>query len=385
MALTAIDLFAGAGGFSLAALAAGFEIRAAVEIDKHAVATYRHSVFPRCPREPYLADSDIRTISWRDFLNRSQLTVGECDLLLGGPPCQGFSTHRINDAGVNDPRNELLLSYFSAVKAIRPKCFLVENVSGLLWPRHKSYLAEFLSRARNSGYRVHPPVLLNARDYGVPQNRKRVFILGVRRDAGIGEVVWPPPSTHAAPQSDEVKAGFKQPWQTARAVFKVALSKSDPNSRYMRSSLELRKVFAKTPKNGGSRGQSQRILTCHKNHDGHKDVYGRIDPTKPGPTMTSGCINPSKGRFVHPTADHAITARHAARFQSFPDDFVFLGGLTAAGHQIGNAVPPLMGQILTKAIASALAPLGIPLPGEAAVLGASGWPGEDERNPQPHG
>ena len=105
------------------------------------------------------------------------------------------------------------------------------------------------------------------------------------------------------------------------------------------------KRFKKTKLNGGGReGWKDDALDCHKTHTGHKDVYGRIDPKKLGPTMTTGCINPSKGRFVHPTKHHAITARHAARFQTFPDDFIFEGGLGNSGKQIGNAVPVALGE-----------------------------------------
>lgn len=122
----------------------------------------------------------------------------------------------------------------------------------------------------------------------------------------------------------------------------------------MNHSQELIDVFMRTPINGGSRKDSGRILPCHGKHDGHKDVYGRIDPSVPGPTMTTACINPSKGRFVHPIENHGITLRQAARFQTFPDDYIFKGGLIAAGVQIGNAVPVLLGEVLLKAVSESL-------------------------------
>jgi DNA (cytosine-5)-methyltransferase 1 len=107
----------------------------------------------------------------------------------------------------------------------------------------------------------------------------------------------------------------------------------------MKHSDELIEAFKRTPINGGSRKDSGRILPCHKDHRGHNDVYGRIDPDVPAPTMTTACINPSKGRFVHPTEHHGITLRQAARIQSFPEWYVFEGGLMAGGAQVGNAVP----------------------------------------------
>lgn len=351
--LTAIDLFAGAGGLSLAAINCGVEVRAAVENDAHAVETYRNNILPRSSCPIHIEASDIREVHWAPLLKAARMIRRECDILLGGPPCQGFSTHRINGAGIGDPRNKLLLSYFEGLKVVNPRAFLVENVTGILWPRHASDLKAFLKGCRRSGYFVFDPVVLNARDYGVPQNRKRVFILGFRGDLKFADS-WPPQPTHFAPDSEKVQSGSAHAWHTAAEVFLRPLRRSDPNAIHMNHSEALRQVFETTPKNGGSRLQSARVLPCHKDHNGHKDVYGRIDPRKPGPTITTGCINPSKGRFVHPTANHAITARHAARFQSFPDDFVFYGGLIAAGLQIGNAVPVRLGEVVITAIIDAL-------------------------------
>ncbi|WP_211103929.1 DNA cytosine methyltransferase [Skermanella pratensis] len=122
----------------------------------------------------------------------------------------------------------------------------------------------------------------------------------------------------------------------------------------MRHGQALTDAFATTPHNGGSRHESNRILDCHKNHDGHADVYGRINPANPAPTMTTACINPSKGRFVHPTLNHGITVRQSARIQTLPDDFVFAGGLRAAGQQIGNAVPVALAKLLVGHIKALL-------------------------------
>jgi DNA (cytosine-5)-methyltransferase 1 len=116
----------------------------------------------------------------------------------------------------------------------------------------------------------------------------------------------------------------------------------------------LIEAFRNTPINGGSRKDSGRVLACHRDHDGHKDVYGRIDSRKPAPTMTTACINPSKGRFVHPSEHHGITVRQAARIQTFPEHFTFSGGLMAAGKQVGNAVPVRLGATLIKQLAPLL-------------------------------
>lgn len=341
-----VDLFAGAGGFSLAAVKAGCSIAVAIENDPYAVETYKTNLLKyESAKNVNLLENSILEYT-PEVVRAEKLGDVECDLLLGGPPCQGFSTHRILDAGVNDPRNQLVLAYFSFVKAFRPRVFLMENVPGILWERHKNYLEKFYKEGKKAGYKVLDPVVLDARDFGVPQRRKRVFILGVRDDVDLHEFVWPPQATHVSP--GKAKQGEKT-WIPCKDVFTSA-SEGDLNDIHMNHGADLVQAFRNTPLNGGSRKDSGRILPCHKKHDGHKDVYGRINSDEPAPTMTTACINPSKGRFVHPTEHHGITLRQAARIQTFPDDFTFIGGITAASRQIGNAVPIELGKYLIKHI-----------------------------------
>ena len=349
--VVACDLFAGAGGLSLGAHQAGIEIAAAVEWDHHACETYRFNLIEKQRYNTLLYQNDTNDLDPQTLLDEAFERTGDCDLLLGGPPCQGFSTHRIKDKGVDDPRNQLLLRYFEFVRVLRPKFFVVENVPGLLWDRHKSYLAQFYSLAEKAGYGLMKPRLLNARDYGVPQNRKRVFILGYDLGEFTEAPAWPPNPTHAAPGG----ATDLLDWRTAADAFKSRERRTDPNNVHMNHGAELIEAFKRTPLNGGSRKDSGRVLPCHKNHDGHKDVYGRINPDHPGPTMTTACVNPSKGRFVHPTEHHGITVRQAARLQTFPDWFVFSGGLMASGAQVGNAVPVLLAQTLLEPLKQVIA------------------------------
>lgn len=354
--MKAVDLFCGAGGFTLAAKMLGIQVLAAIDSDLHACATYRLNFVYRKRIKPQLYEKDILSVDPDGMLQDLNLKAGDIDILMGGPPCQGFSTHRFKDAGVNDRRNELLRRYFDFVEVLKPKTFIVENVSGLLWRRHENHLNEFYRLARAAGYEVHEPKILNARDFGVPQNRKRVFILGKHDDVEAG-FIWPPEATHFDPKSVDGRREKRLHWQPASVVFDVCLDHDDPNNVHMNHTVELVEVFKSTPKNGGSRSQSKRQLPCHEKHDGHKDVYGRIDPAKPGPTITTGCVNPSRGRFLHPTQNHGITVRHAARFQTFPDHFVFEGGLMAAAAQVGNAVPIKLGMVVLDGIRRGLARL----------------------------
>ncbi len=345
-----IDLFAGAGGFSLAAKNVGFKVSAAIEINNHACATYRHNLIENNSTKLYqrnILELVPEEIKRTHFMDRTL-----CDIVLGGPPCQGFSVHRIKSAGIDDPRNKLILRYFEYVAVLKPKVFLMENVPGILWTRHKKFLDAFYAEGEKAGYQLMQPVTLDARDYGLPQRRKRVFILGIRPDIEFN-TVWPPAATHCIAKEIEKNPSL-HPWLPASDVFNNPIPENDENNIHMNHTVDLIEVFKSTPLNGGSRRDSNRVLRCHEEHNGHKDVYGRIDPTQPGPTMTTACINPSKGRFVHPTEHHGITLRQAARFQTFPDWFVFKGGIIAAGEQIGNAVPVKLGEVLLRTIAEGL-------------------------------
>lgn len=350
--LTAIDLFCGAGGFSLAAQNTGIKILAALELSRLACATYTANFITDTSSPPVLLEQDILTVSPKNFSQHIRVPPHSLDILMGGPPCQGYSSHRLGDSCKNDPRNKLLIRYFDFVKYLDPQAFIVENVPGMLWERHKEYVKKFYVLAESAGYHVTHPLILNAKDYGVPQNRRRVFIFGTKHPIPAG--MWPPPPTHFSPDSPQVLQQQQPAWVNAIHVFNEPLAVHDPNTIHMQHCQELIDVFKSTPKNGGSRAQSNRVLPCHKKHHGHKDVYGRIDPARPGPTMTTACTNPSKGRFLHPTENHGITVRHAARFQTFPENFTFQGGIIETSRQVGNAVPIKLGQAVLQQIVKIL-------------------------------
>ncbi len=380
--LTAIDLFSGAGGFSLAAYNAGVDVLAAIEFDQNAAETYKKNLVDRLGVKIKVYAEDITEFDIDSLVNDIGIKKGELDILLGGPPCQGFSSHRIKDSGKDDPRNALLIRYFDFVEHLRPKAFLVENVPGLLWPRHEKYLNDFLDLTKEHGYQIVTcaPLILNARDYGVPQNRKRAFILALRNDVMQEDVNWPPPPTHHKSGDSlwlTASSAFEEPNLIVLDTFKKRLEEKFGNSREESNQIveslkwgekldpqdscnlsmthyeTLTEVFENTPLLG-DRDESGRELNCHKNYKGHKDVYGRIYPHLQANTITAGCNNPSKGRFVHPWLNHGITLRHAARLQTFPDDYVFTGGSMSVAKQIGNAVPVKLGEALIEEISRLL-------------------------------
>ena len=317
-----IDLFSGAGGLSLASKLLGLKVIGALEIDHYSCETYRNNLI-NAEDATILIESDITELSPHEFIKRIGIKKKGCDIILGGPPCQGFSSllYRKNNP---DPRNTLLWHYFEYIEAIAPKAFLVENVPGMLWDKNRMFVDRFYELADKGGYHIYKPEILDAKDYGVPQTRKRVFIYGIQKYLkDLIRSKWSPEITHGLPRPLEVQGEILEPYLQASSVFDTPLSNVDPNNIHMQHSKELVEVFKSTPKNGGSRADSSRVLPCHKNHNGHKDVYGRINPNKPGPTMTTSCTNPSKGRFCAPLRKSRYNRQTRGKVSDLPGQFHF--------------------------------------------------------------
>ncbi|MCC6838522.1 MAG: DNA cytosine methyltransferase [Flavobacteriales bacterium] len=319
--LNAIDLFAGCGGLTEGLRQAGFSVRAAVELDANAARVYRAN-HPRTK----MVERSIREVDGKELLDA--IPSGVCHLLAGCPPCQGFSSlRRLNrKRSVRDERNDLVLDFLRLVEEIRPVTVMMENVPGLT----DYYLFKrLLRRLKEMEYKVDYKVL-NVMDFGVPQSRKRLVLVGSR----VGRLTLA--EKGLAPRSVRQAIGGLVP----------AHDSSDPCHNVKRNhSIEVLDRMARTPIDGGSwRDLPEEMwLACHKKKDaGFHDVYGRMKWDDVAPTITGGCLNPSKGRFIHPVADRAITPREAALLQSFPSDYRFLMdiSLDEIAKQIGNALPP---------------------------------------------
>ena len=329
---TAIDLFSGCGGLTQGLRDAGFSVLAAVEIDSLASITYR-SNHP----DVRLLESDIRKISGPQLLKATGISPGELDLLAGCPPCQGFS--RLPDKNrrrrLADPRNRLIDDMLRLIESLRPKTVMIENVPNL--SKYSRY-ANFKRRLRELGYNVTDAVL-DVADFGVPQRRKRLVVLA----SSLGTLSHPAPAKSRKTVRDAI-AGLPPPKQS-----------EDPlNSLTEARSERIAALIRRVPRNGGSRTDLPRkfALKCHREIDGYFDVYGRMAWDDVSPTITGGCINPSKGRFLHPEADRAITLREAALLQSFPSGYRFSldRGKYAAAEMIGNALPPVFSRIQARSI-----------------------------------
>ena len=320
--LIAVDLFCGCGGLSLGLHRAGFRVAAAIEIDPKAQATYKLNH----PRAELYAE-DIRNVDPRKVLRKIGLRVGELDLLAGCPPCQGFSRLRTKNQGtsVSDPRNNLIRHFLRFVVAMRPKSVMLENVPALAEDGRFRRLCKSLEKL---GYHYLVRIL-DAADYGVPQRRRRLIMLASR--------VHEPAIAERARRRVTVRDAL-------RGVGATSKSSDELHALPEFRSEAVRKLIARVPKNGGSRAElpSRFQLKCHRRTRGFSDIYGRIAWGDVAPTITSGCHNPSKGRFLHPRYDRAITLREAALLQGFPKTYRFdvSHGKEAIALMIGNALPP---------------------------------------------
>jgi DNA (cytosine-5)-methyltransferase 1 len=332
--LTLVDLFAGCGGMTRGFEDSGsFRSVFAVELDRDAAATFAANFGDHVARVPI---EDVATFP-------------AADVLIGGPPCQGFSP--LNRAAVGFERRGLWREYLRALEAIEPRAFVMENVPELL--RSAEY-AEFERQAERLGFAVEGEVL-NAADFGVPQRRRRAIVIGTR----CGRVPWPQP-THA---------GEGAPWVTFREAVEGLPLRADGRRwhRPRQPRPESVRRYKAVPRDGGDRFAMQRNLDraglahlvprCWREKPtGTTDVFGRLWWDRPALTIRTEFYKPEKGRYLHPSAHRPITVREAARLMSFPDDFAFpeSQAMSSVARQIGNAVPPLLARRIAEALAAQL-------------------------------
>ena len=361
MTIKAIDLFSGCGGVSCGLTRAGFTVKAAVEIEKNAVDTYLN--YPSLTNVNVL-QKDIRKVSGKELLKAAKIRRNEIYLLAGCPPCQNFSMQNPKNKNKNEiERKELLYEFLRIIEEVYPPFVLMENVPGITTEFNANILNRFIQRLENAGGNasnryVVLKAVLNAADYGVPQSRKRFVLHAVRMDIyerlqAIGWIFKLPQPTHHRSGKNGLKS-----WVTVKEAIgdlpelsagqTYAGKKKVYNHKCANLSDENLARMKYIRSHGGSRDSlpESMALSCHKKKtatgevfSGHKDVYGIMDPDKPSPTMTGGCLCYSKGRYGHYSQDRAISIREAARLQTFPDDFIFSNSLTQAALQIGNAVP----------------------------------------------
>jgi len=322
MDLLSIDIFSGVGGLTEGMHQANFKTELAFEYSELASQAYKLNH----PGTTVIT-RDIRKDSTAEV--KRKLNGKKIHLLAGCPPCQGFSSiRRLNRiTPVDDDRNSLIMEYVRLVKAVKPYTIMMENVPGLikydLFQKGIKILSEELNYALD--YKI-----VNVKNYGVPQSRKRLVLVGSR----LGTIKVAEPSVQRKTVKDVI-GNLPKPKESSDELHKIF-----PNH-----SPRIKKRIKLTPKDGGSWKDlpKEYILDCHKGENiGFNDVYGRLRWNSQSTTITGGCLNPSKGRFLHPEQNRNISAREAALLQSFPADYIFPinAPVSKIALMIGNALPP---------------------------------------------
>lgn len=343
-----IDLFSGVGGLSQGFEWNGFEPVVAIDLWDDAIKTYNHN-----RKDKVGVSMDVT--KFNDELLPNILKEHKIDGIIGGPPCQGFSTARLSNATekigkINESRNHLYLEFFRTVNIVRPKFFLIENVRGLVSANKGAFVKDIMERFGGIGYNVSYKIL-NASDYGVPQNRQRVFFVGLLE----GEFEFP--------EKFEFKVSCKE------AIMDLIQSDEEANQKY---STPSKNEYQKLMRNGKKtiknhevtihNEQTTNVISMVPNGGNIKSLppeywnirkynkaFQRMNSELPSNTIDTGHRN-----YFHYEANRIPTARESARIQSFPDAFEFLGTKGSQYKQVGNAVPPLLAKALAEKIKSYL-------------------------------
>lgn len=333
-----IDCFSGAGGLCLGLIEAGFDILYSFDIDSKAIATINsnQSYFKGHKAEV----RNIYDLNAQELLSSLHLQSGELDLLAGGPPCQGFSVQRIGDD--KDERNHLIEEYIGKVIAIRPKMFLLENVPGIEGKRGHNILHNALAKVEEEGFFIHEKIL-DAQDFGVPQRRRRVVIVGERKDHELAIFKYPQPNHSRITVRDTI-ASLPEPPENGKDHPKYSLHRRD-----RLSAKNIARLQALKPGQGRDFLPPELLADCHKvssNIIGHRNVYGRMAWDDVAPTITARFDSFTRGMFGHPEQNRSISLREGAMLQTFPIDFMFVGNKVDIARQIGNAVPVKMAKAI---------------------------------------
>jgi DNA (cytosine-5)-methyltransferase 1 len=371
--LTVMDLFCGTGGISygLSKASSSLAVAAGLDLDEAACATAK-SNHPQA----LIRSLPVEEVDPREFA--AAAGTKRIDVIVGGPPCQGFSSLRPSrGTTLSDPRNHLYAEFQRFVGELRPKVFLLENVVGLVNATKGELLSDLIQGFEDLGYVVDWRVI-NAANFGVPQKRERFLLLGARSDCvPEGGIVFPTPTHMFSGRTIGIRD--KERRISNEVAGKPALTawdalsdlpSIDSGSSSDRYSSRPRNQFQRSMRSGRTplslhvaanhnekmlrvirhAGSSKSELPEGMVTSGYSSCYSRISPDEPAPTITVKFTSPSSSKCIHPFDDRAITPREAARLQTFPDGFLFEGSKTEIASQIGNAVPPLLAAVFAPLI-----------------------------------
>ncbi len=371
-----VDLFAGVGGLSLGFAWAGFHSSLHVENDRTCVEALEKN-FPNTP----IIDKDIRTVTVAQIRKHFPKPKSEVDFVIGGPPCQGFSLIGLRDP--NDPRSGLIFEFHRIVSELRPKFFVMENVPGIISANKGAFLAKLIDLLEGDGYKIQKPITtLVASDFGVPQERKRVFIVGVRSDIDF-EFKYPKPTHKKSNSTDLQKLPLtpnvfesisdlpdveRFPHLVEGDTVAYTGEPAHAYVQFLRGETKFAGLRLVRPKNwnklhctGCRRTVHGPVLTKRFIETEHGKVVPvsrlyKLDPNKVATTLRAGTPRErgahSSPRPVHPFVPRVITVREGARLQSFPDWHQFHHTKWHGFRQVGNAVPPLLAYNIAKQFAA---------------------------------
>lgn len=343
---TVIDLFAGVGGLSLGFEKEGFNVVLANEFDKSIAAAYTYN-----HRKTTMIVGDITSLDLKATFSAYR---GKIDVVMGGPPCQGFS-QKGQRKSINDERNFLFKYYVKVVEIVRPKYFVMENVPTLLTAERGYFKKEIEALFGELGYNLMSDVF-NASDYGVPQNRRRAVIIGKLNGLPVHPpkkqikkvTVWEAIEDLAFLSSGEGREEqeyFMIPSSNYAKLLRGTNQVLHNHVATRHSDIALQRLTMIPPEHG-----KEMLPIEHHTKSIYSGTWERMIKNEQSVTITTRFDTPSSGKFTHPFLNRAITVREAARIQSFPDDFVFIGTKTSQMKQVGNAVPPLLAQAIASAI-----------------------------------
>lgn len=348
-----IDLFAGAGGMSLGAMQCGIRVSHAVEIDAAAARTY----YENHPNTKIL-NMDIRSLA-AESLRCEGIYKSEQVILFGGPPCQGFSTSNQKSRNKENSSNWLFKEYLRISTNLMPDWIIFENVKGLLETESGFFLDEVVKGLKKLGYST-TFFLLNALDFGVPQNRTRLFIVGtlhnekyyppcpkegIVRKVTVREAIQDLPDIENGNSNDECRYCEVPP-----SVYGATLRGMLPychNNLVTKNSRHIVERYSHIPPGGNWKNIPEKLLGSYRDVNRcHTGIYRRLNAE--GPSVVIG--NFRKNMLIHPWKNRGLSIREAARIQSFPDNFVFHGSIGFQQQQVGNAVPPMLAKSVFESI-----------------------------------
>ena len=345
-----LDLFCGAGGLSCGLDAVkGFQTRVALDFDERAINTFSKNFSD--------VDCICGDITKKDIKEKviELCKKNKINMVVGGPPCQGFSLKGKN-LGLNDPRNFLFLEYYDIVKKIRPEIFVIENVKNMISSGNGYFIRQIYDKFESIGYTLNHGIL-NAYDFGVPQTRERTIIIGTISKKGISlpdEYVRTKVTVRDAisdlsylnsGEGKDVDEYRKKPLSNYQKILRKNSRKLYNHKATAHSQVALNKLKL-IPPEGDKSSMPIEFIGNQK----FSTTWSRLMWDKPSPTIDTRFDTPSNGRNSHPYLQRSITPREAARIQSFPDTFIFYGNKCSICKQIGNAVPPLLAKAIAKHI-----------------------------------